>query len=119
TVSAVIAPGGGGPGGPGGGADGGGPDDGGGADGGADGSGSDSLDSLRGSARRLPWSGTGLAIGSLTLAGLPLTAGFAAEWFLLEALMQQFRVPGLGFRLVLAVAGAAVALAVGFAGPRS
>ena len=53
-------------------------------------------------ARRLPWSGTGLAIGSLTLAGLPLTAGFAAEWFLLEALMQQFRVPGLGFRLVLA-----------------
>ena len=76
----------------------------------------DNLDRLRGSARRLPWSGTGLAIGSLTLAGLPLTAGFAAEWFLLEALMQQFRVPGLGFRLVLAVAGAAIALTVGFAG---
>ncbi len=76
----------------------------------------DNLDRLRGSARRLPYSGTGLAIGSLTLAGLPLTAGFAAEWFLLEALMQQFRVPGLGFRLVLAVAGAAIALTVGFAG---
>ena len=76
----------------------------------------DNLDRLRGSARRLPWSGTGLAIGSLTLAGLPLTAGFAAEWFLLEALMQQFRVPGLGFRLVLAVAGAAIALTAGFAG---
>ena len=76
----------------------------------------DNLDRLRGSARRLPWSGTGLGIGSLTLAGLPLTAGFAAEWFLLEALMQQFRVPGLGFRLVLAVAGAAIALTVGFAG---
>ncbi len=76
----------------------------------------DNLDRLRGSARRLPWSGTGLAVGSLTLAGLPLTAGFAAEWFLLEALMQQFRVPGLGFRLVLAVAGAAIALTVGFAG---
>ena len=38
---------------------------------------------------------TGLAVGSLTLAGLPLTAGFVSEWFLLEALMQQFRVPGL------------------------
>ncbi len=76
----------------------------------------DGLDGLRGCARRLPWSGTGLAIGSLTLAGLPLTAGFAAEWFLLEALMQQFRVPGLGFRLVLAVAGAAIALTIGFAG---
>jgi hydrogenase-4 component B len=112
TVSAVIAPGAGGPGrgGAGGGPGGGGPG------GGGAGGGSDSLDSLRGSSRRLPWSGTGLAIGSLTLAGLPLTAGFAAEWFLLEALMQQFRVPGLGFRLVLAVAGAAVALTVGFAG---
>jgi formate hydrogenlyase subunit 3/multisubunit Na+/H+ antiporter MnhD subunit len=78
--------------------------------------GDDDLDALRGAARRLPWSGTGLAIGSLTLAGLPLTIGFAAEWFLLEALLQQFRIPGLGFRLVLALAAAAVALTVGFAG---
>ncbi|MGH3122472.1 MAG: proton-conducting transporter membrane subunit, partial [Streptosporangiaceae bacterium] len=74
------------------------------------------LDALHGTARRLPWSGTGLAIGSLTLAGLPLTAGFVSEWFLLESLMQQFRVPGLGYRLVLALAGAAVALTAGFAG---
>jgi hydrogenase-4 component B len=76
----------------------------------------DDLDDLRGSARLAPWSGTGLAIGSLTLAGLPPTAGFVSEWFLLEALMQQFRVPGLGDRLVLAVTGAAVALTAGFAG---
>jgi formate hydrogenlyase subunit 3/multisubunit Na+/H+ antiporter MnhD subunit len=78
--------------------------------------GSDRLDGLSGSARRRPWSGTGLAIGSLTLAGLPLTIGFASEWFLLEALMQQFRVPMLSFRLLLAVAGAAIALTAGFAG---
>jgi hydrogenase-4 component B len=78
--------------------------------------GDDDLDPLRGAARRLPWSGTGLAIGSLTLAGLPLTMGFVSEWFLLEALMQQFRIPGLGFRLLLALAGAAVALTAGFAG---
>jgi hydrogenase-4 component B len=78
--------------------------------------GTSDLDALYGTARRLPWSGTGLAIGSLTLAGLPLTAGFASEWFLLESLMQQFRVPGLGYRLVLALAGAAVALTAGFAG---
>lgn len=76
----------------------------------------DVLDRLRGSSRRTPWSATGLAIGSLTLAGLPVTVGFASEWFLLEALMQQFRVPGLGYRLLLAVAGAAVALTAGFAG---
>ncbi len=39
-----------------------------------------------------------------------------SEWFLLESLMQQFRVPGLGDRLVLAITGAAVALTAGFAG---
>jgi formate hydrogenlyase subunit 3/multisubunit Na+/H+ antiporter MnhD subunit len=76
----------------------------------------DYLDALSGSARARPWSGSGLAIGSLTLAGLPLTIGFASEWFLLEALMQQFRVPLLSYRLLLAVAGAAVALTAGFAG---
>lgn len=79
-------------------------------------SGADDLDGLRGAVRLAPWSGTGLAVGSLTLAGLPPTAGFVSEWFLLEALMQQFRVPGLGDRLVLAVTGAAVALTAGFAG---
>ena len=71
---------------------------------------------VAGTARRTPWSGFGLAVGSLTLAGLPPTVGFVSEWFLLESLMQQFRVPGLGYRLVLALAGAAVALTVGFAG---
>ena len=78
--------------------------------------GHDDLEELRGRARGTPWSGFGLAVGSLTLAGLPPTVGFVSEWFLLESLMQQFRVPGLGYRLVLAVAGAAVALTVGFAG---
>ena len=78
--------------------------------------GHDDLEELRGRARGAPWSGFGLAVGSVTLAGLPPTVGFVSEWFLLESLMQQFRVPGLGYRLVLAVAGAAVALTVGFAG---
>jgi len=80
-----------------------------------DAGGSDDLEQLRGAGRRAPWSGFGLSVGSLTLAGLPLTAGFVSEWFLLESLMQQFRVPGLGYQLVLAVAGAAVALTAGFA----
>jgi hydrogenase-4 component B len=80
------------------------------------GAGGDDLEQLRARARRTPWSGFGLAVGSVTLAGLPPTVGFVSEWFLLESLMQQFRVPGLGYRLVLAVAGAAVALTAGFAG---
>jgi hydrogenase-4 component B len=78
--------------------------------------GSDDLEVLRGMGRQTPWSGIGLAVGSLTLAGLPPTAGFVSEWFLLESLMQQFRVTDLGGRLTLALAGAAVALTAGFAG---
>lgn len=74
------------------------------------------LDQLRGVARRLPWTGTGLVVGSITLAGLPLTAGFVAEWFTLESLMQQFRIEGTGMRLATALAGALVALTVGVAG---
>lgn len=78
--------------------------------------GSDDLDELVGIGRRLPASGAGLAIGSITLAGLPLTAGFVSEWFLLEALMQQFRLTGLAVKVAMAVAGALVALTTGFAG---
>ena len=78
--------------------------------------GGDDLEVLRGVGRRAPWSGWGLAVGAVTLAGLPPTAGFVSEWFLLESLMQQFRVTALAGRLTLALAGAAVALTVGFAG---
>jgi formate hydrogenlyase subunit 3/multisubunit Na+/H+ antiporter MnhD subunit len=77
---------------------------------------SDNLEDSRGAGRRAPWSGAGLSVGAVTLAGLPPTAGFVSEWFLLESLMQQFRVADLGGRLTLALAGAAVALTAGFAG---
>lgn len=78
--------------------------------------GSTDLDRLRGIARRLPWAGTGLVVGSMTLAGLPLTAGFASEWLTLEALMQQFRIDDLPMQLAMAAAGALVALSIGIAG---
>ena len=77
--------------------------------------GTSDLEDLRGAGRRAPWSGAGFAVGAFTLAGLPPTAGFVSEWFLLEALMQQFRLHDLPFQLVLAVSGAAVALTAGFA----
>jgi hydrogenase-4 component B len=78
--------------------------------------GTTNLDRLGGVVRKLPWAGTGLAIGSLTLAGLPLTAGFASEWFTLEALMQQFRISNLAMQLTSAVTGALIALTIGIAG---
>jgi formate hydrogenlyase subunit 3/multisubunit Na+/H+ antiporter MnhD subunit len=80
-----------------------------------DATGTTELEALRGVGHRLPASGTGLAIGALTLAGLPLTAGFVSEWFLLESLMQQFRIGRLAYALPLALAGALVAITAGFA----
>ncbi|MFN2535709.1 MAG: proton-conducting transporter membrane subunit [Pseudonocardiaceae bacterium] len=80
-----------------------------------DATGTSELEALRGVGHRLPASGTGLAIGALTLAGLPLTAGFVSEWFLLESLMQQFRIGRLTYALPLALAGALVAITAGFA----
>jgi formate hydrogenlyase subunit 3/multisubunit Na+/H+ antiporter MnhD subunit len=77
--------------------------------------GTDDLDALRGIGRRLRWSGATFGAGAITLAGLPPTIGFVSEWFILEALMQQFRVPGLALRLALAGAGALVALTTGLA----
>lgn len=78
--------------------------------------GTSDINRLQGAARRSPYSGTGFVVGSLTLAALPPTIGFASEWFLLESLMQQFRVEDLTLRLTLALAGALVALTAGFAG---
>lgn len=74
------------------------------------------LDRLRAVAKSLPVPGTGLVIGAMTLAGLPLTAGLASEWLTLEALMQQFRVQSLALRLACSGAGALVALTTGVAG---
>lgn len=73
------------------------------------------MEQLRGVGRLLPGSAAGLAVGAVTLAGLPLTAGFVSEWFLLEALMQQFRLHRLDYALPMALAGALVALTTGFA----
>jgi len=77
--------------------------------------GTSDLDGIRGAGRRLPYSGTAFSVGALTLAGLPPTLGFASEWFLLEALLQQFRVHSLPLHLAMATAGAMLALTVGFA----
>jgi multicomponent Na+:H+ antiporter subunit D len=42
--------------------------------------------SIQGLATRLPWASAAFLLGGLSLAGLPLTAGFAGQWALLQAL---------------------------------
>ncbi len=77
--------------------------------------GTDDLEVLGGVGRRAPWSATACGLGSITLAGLPPSIGFVAEWFILEALMQEYRLHDLALRLAMALAGALVALTAGVA----
>ncbi len=65
--------------------------------------GSDSFASLAGVARRLPLSTVGLVLGGLSLAGMPLTAGFPSRW----AIYRLF--PATGVSLALLLSGAGVA----------
>jgi NADH:ubiquinone oxidoreductase subunit 5 (subunit L)/multisubunit Na+/H+ antiporter MnhA subunit len=66
-------------------------------------------------ARSQPWGSASFAASALTLAGLPPTIGFVSEWFIFEALMQQFRLHPLALRLATASAGALIALTAGVA----
>lgn len=79
--------------------------------------GTDNLDELRGVGRLMPWTGSGLAVASVTMAGLPPGVVFVSEWFVLETLMQQFRLDHrFEYTLPMALTGALVALTAGFAG---
>ena len=79
------------------------------------GTGSADLSRLSGMARSQPWGTASFAASALTLAGLPPTIGFVSEWFVFEALMQQFRLHPLTLRLATASAGALIALTAGLA----
>ncbi|HTW06209.1 MAG TPA: proton-conducting transporter membrane subunit [Acidimicrobiales bacterium] len=77
--------------------------------------GTTSLERLVAMGRSRPWGAASFSAAAFTLAGLPPTIGFVSEWFILEALMQQFRFGELALRLATASAGALVALTAGVA----
>lgn len=61
--------------------------------------------------------GVGALFAAMSLAAMPPQAGFVSEWFVFQTVFQGFHLSGLGGRLVLALAGAGLALtaAVAFA----
>ena len=66
--------------------------------------GSDSFANLSGVARRLPISTAGLVLGGLSLAGMPLTAGFPSRW----AIYRLLSAPDLALAMLLSGAGVAL-----------
>jgi hydrogenase-4 component B len=69
-------------------------------------------------ARHTSWIfGVGALFAAMSLAAMPPQAGFVSEWYVFQTVFQGFHLPGMGGRLVLALAGAGLALtaAVAFA----
>lgn len=79
------------------------------------GAGTQLLSQLGGLIRTMPGVGLGALAGAVCLAGLPLTAGFAGRWLLVQSLIADQRLGGfwlqVGFALVLAAVGLGSALA--------
>ncbi|MFO1430343.1 MAG: monovalent cation/H+ antiporter subunit D family protein [Candidatus Competibacteraceae bacterium] len=65
------------------------------------------ISQLNGIGRRMPWTMGAFAIGSLSMIGLPLVAGFISKWYLLEGAFQAQRWPAVGIIMVSTLLNAA------------
>jgi len=68
------------------------------------------LDGLGGLIRRMPWTALFFLAGALSLAAVPPFNGYVSEWMTLEALLQSFALPDTPIKIVIAIAGALLAL---------
>jgi hydrogenase-4 component B len=59
--------------------------------------------------------GLGVLFGAMSLAAMPPQAGFVSEWYVFQTVFQGFRLSSLAGRLVMALAGAGLALTVAVA----
>ncbi len=66
--------------------------------------------------RRSSWFfGLGVLFAAMSLAAMPPQAGFVSEWYVFQTVFQGFRLASLGGRLIMALAGAGLALTVAVA----
>ena len=75
-----------------------------------------SLGRLGGLIRRMPWVAWCALIGTIAIAGLPPSNGFASEWLLLQAFLFTPSLPQGYLNMLVPVAAAAVALTVALSG---
>ena len=71
------------------------------------------LDRMGGLLRRMPLTGTGVLVGALAIAGVPVLSGFASEWASLQALLGLGREDALGPALAGGLGAAMLATTVG------
>ena len=65
------------------------------------------ISQLNGIGRRMPWTMGAFAVGSLSMIGLPLAAGFISKWYLLQGAFQSQRWPALGIIVLSTLLNAA------------
>ncbi len=77
--------------------------------------GSSAFAKLGGLLRRMPWTGLCFIVAALSISAVPPLNGYISEWMLLETLLQSFVIPDTMTKIVMAVAGAMLALTAGIA----
>jgi len=73
------------------------------------------LDTLGGLVRRMPWTALFFRAGALSIAAVPPFNGYVSEWMTLESLLQSFALADTTAKIVMAIAGALLALTAGVA----
>lgn len=73
------------------------------------------LDALGGLVRRMPWTALFFLAGALSIAAVPPFNGYVSEWMTLESLLQSFALADTPAKIVIAIAGALLALTAGIA----
>jgi hydrogenase-4 component B len=73
------------------------------------------LEKLGGLVRLMPWTTLFFLIAALAISAVPPFNGYISEWMLLETFLQSFAVPDTLARVIIAIAGALLALTAGVA----
>lgn len=70
------------------------------------------MDHMGGLAKRMPWTGLWCFVGTLAIGAIPPLNGFVTEWLTLEVIFQSFHLTDAVNKILLSLAGAALALTI-------
>lgn len=73
------------------------------------------LAKLGGLIRLMPWTALFFIVAALAISAVPPFNGYISEWMLLETLLQSFAIPDTLTKVIIAIAGALLALTAGIA----